>query len=409
MGSYSVSGTTLGTAATRRLLIVVFLVAFALPLEPVIAGFQLSAPRLYIMAFFLQLVTALLAGRAGGVTATDAMIFGCGFWIMLTFIIHHGAERIPYAAITGVEMVGAYLAGRLLVRSSSDYQFFFNAFFVMLIILLPFAVLEMMTGHALLSDILSKVARITPRGTEIRDGYFRAGVSYPHPIHWGMICAVLLAQAWYLWRARSVRRLLRIAVAVASTLTSMSSAPLLALAIQGGLILWGKLTGNRWWLFTILFSVFYVTVDMLSNRGPVIIMIETLTLNSQTAWWRIHIWNYGSVSVMAHPLFGIGLNDWERPYWLAATVDNFWLLLAMRHGLPAALLIVLGLIIHIWRMVWLRDLSPDDKATRTAYVIAFVALCFMLGTVHVWSAPLIFVMFYFGMGAFLYTGGAETT
>lgn len=396
------------TATTRRRLIVIFLVAFALPLEPVVGGLLLSAPRLYIMVAFLPFAIALLAGRCGGVTATDMMIFGCGFWVVLTFVIHHGAERIPYAAITAVEMIGAYLAGRFLIRSSDDYRFFFNAFFVMLAVLLPLAAFETMTGRALLSEVLSKVARVTPRGTEIRDGYFRAGMSYPHPILWGMICAVFLAQAWYLWPGRTVGRISRVTVAVASTLTAMSSAPILSLAIQGGLILWGRLTGNRWWLFTILFTISYVTIDLLSNRGPVIIMIETLTLNPQTAWWRVHIWNYGTASVMNHPFLGIGLNEWQRPEWLAPTVDNFWLLIAMRHGLPAALFITVGLALQIWRLARLQNLAPADQAVRTAYMIAFVALCFMLGTVHAWGAPLIFVMFYFGMGGFLYTGGAGT-
>ena len=178
-------------------------------------------------------------------------------------------------------------------------------------------------------------------------------------------------------------------------------------AIQIGLILWGRLTGNRWWLLTILFSVTYVTLDLLSNRGPVILMIETLTLNPQTAWWRVHIWNFGTQSVMAHPFLGIGLNDWARPEWLASTVDNFWLLLAMRHGLPAALMLVLGLVWHVWQIIRARDLSDADAQIRTAYIISFVALCFGLSTVHAWGAPSVLIMFYFGMGSYFYTGGTQ--
>jgi hypothetical protein len=251
--------------------------------------------------------------------------------------------------------------------------------------------------------------RVTQRGTEIRDGYFRAGVSYPHPILWGLICTLLLAQAWYLWCDRTLSRLQGIAVAVASTLTAMSSAPILALGVQTSLILWGRLTGNRWWLLTILFSAAYVTVDLLSNRGPVIIMIETLTLNPQTAWWRVYIWQYGSESVMNHPVLGIGLNDWVRPEWLAPTVDNFWLLIAMRHGFPAILLLCSGLSLHLWHLIRASGLSPDDLAARMAYIIALAALCFILCTVHVWGSPSVLVMFYFGMGSFLYTGGGTPT
>jgi hypothetical protein len=308
-----------------------------------------------------------------------------------------------------VELVGGYLAGRLLVRNVDDYRMFFQAFFLMLLFLLPFAIFEMMTGRPLLSEILSQVSRVTPRGTEARNDYFRAGVSYPHPILWGLVASLLLAQAWLLWSDQTIGRWMRVGVAVACTVTAMSSAPLLGLGIQIGLILWGKLTAHRWWLLTILFATSYIALDLLSNRGPVILMIETLTLNPQTAWWRVHIWNFGTQSVMNYPFLGIGLNDWARPEWLAPTVDNFWLLIAMRHGLPAMLFLVVGLGLHLWRIVRVRDISQRDQQVRTAYLIGFVSLCFILGTVHAWGAPSVLVMFYFGMGAYLYTGGARAS
>ena len=73
-------------------------------------------------------------------------------------------------------------------------------------------------------------------------------------------------------------------------------------------------------------------------------LITYLTFNSGTAYWRLHIWNFGSAEVWRNPLFGIGLNDWARPSWMwTASVDNFWLLTAMRYGIPAFLLLVAGI------------------------------------------------------------------
>ena len=396
-------------ARWRRRLIVLFIALFALPLEPIFAGLTFTGLRLYVLLCFVPFLIAVFAGKAGRVTVTDVLMFGFGFWMVLTYVYHHGTERFPYAMITLMELVGGYLAGRLLVRNADDYRAFFQAFFVMLLVLLPFAAFEMATGRTLLSEILSQLGRVIPRSSELRNNYFRAGVSYPHPILWGLVASLLLAQAWFLWGDRTVGRWLRIGVAVACTVTAMSSAPILGLAIQTGLIIWGRLTGNRWWLLTILFTIIYLTLDLLSNRGPVIIMIETLTLNPTTAWWRVHIWNFGTQSVLAHPFLGIGLNDWARPEWLAPTVDNFWLVLAMRHGLPAVLMLGLGLVWHVWRILQVHDLSDTDAQVRTAYMIGFVALCFGLSTVHVWGAPSVFVMFYFGIGSFLYTGGTQPT
>ncbi|TGD61799.1 hypothetical protein EYC08_17765 [Tabrizicola sp. WMC-M-20] len=387
-------------------MIILFVVLFALPLEPVLGGLTLSGTRLYAMLVIIPFFFAVLSGAAGRVTVTDGLMLAFASWMFMTFLMHHGTERFPYAAITFAELMGGYLAGRLLVCSAIGYRFFFQAFFVMLLVLLPFATYEMMTGRAMLSDLLAQIARVTPRSTEVREGYFRAGVSYPHPILWGVIAAMLLAQAWILWADQTLGRWMRTGVAVACTLTAMSSAPLLGLAIQIAIILWGRLTGNRWWLLTILFGTTYVALDILSNRGPVILMIETLTLNPQTAWWRVHIWNFGSVSVMNNPWIGIGLNDWVRPEWLAATVDNFWLLIAMRHGLPAILFLGFALVLHLWQIIRMRDLSEADTRVRVAYVIGLLALSFMLSTVHAWGAPSVLVMFYFGIGTYLYTGGA---
>jgi hypothetical protein len=408
-GLQSFASSSSGWHHWRHRLIILFLVLFALPLEPIVAGQTVSGTRLYVLFSFLPILFVVLAGGAGRLTATDAMIFGFGIWLVITLLYHHGVERGPYAAITMIELVGGYLAGRLLVRSAADYRMFFQAYFVMLCLLLPFAVFEMMTGRPLLSEILSQISRVTPRSTEIRNNVFRSGVSYPHPILWGMVASLMVAQAWLIWSDQTTGRWLRLGVAVACTVTAMSSAPLLGLAIQISLILWGRLTGNRWWLLTILFTISYISIDLLSNRGPVILMIETLTLNAQTAWWRVYIWNFGTQNVIDNPVLGLGLNDWVRPEWLTASVDNFWLLIAMRHGLPAILLLVLGLVLHLWRIIRVRDISESDNKVRIAYLIGFVSLCFVLSTVHAWGAPSVLVMFYFGMGAYLYTGGARAT
>jgi len=402
----STASAAVAMAPWRKTLIVLFVVLFALPIEPILGGLTLSGTRLYAMLVIVPFFFAVFSGAVGRVTVTDGLMLAFALWMFMTFLVHHGVERFPYAAITFAELMGGYLAGRFLVRSATGYQFFFQAFFVMLLVLLPFAALEMATGRAVLSDLLAQIVRVTPRSTELRDGYFRAGVSYPHPIHWGVISALLLAQAWILWADQTLGRWIRVGVAVACTLTAMSSAPLLGLAIQIAIILWGRLTGNRWWLLTILFSTTYVALDILSNRGPVILMIEMLTLNPRTAWWRVYIWNFGSVSVMNHPWIGIGLNDWVRPEWLGATVDNFWLLIAMRHGLPAIVFLALALVLQMWQIIRMRDLSTADTRVRVAYVIGLLALSFMLSTVHAWGAPSVLVMFYFGIGAYLYTGGA---
>ena len=57
--------------------------------------------------------------------------------------------------------------------------------------------------------------------------------------------------------------------------------------------------------------------------------------NPQTADGRLIILEYGSAEIARHPVFGIGLNEWVRPWYKKQSVDNFWLSHAMRFGLPS--------------------------------------------------------------------------
>ena len=124
------------------------------------------------------------------------------------------------------------------------------------------------------------------------------------------------------------------------TFTSLSSGPLLAATLQIGIVGWGWITRNAWWALVGLAVLGYVVVDLLSNRSPVNVMISYLTFNSASAYWRLHIWNFGIQEVWRHPLFGIGL---ERLGAAVVDVDRLGRQLlaadhdALRHpGLPAA-------------------------------------------------------------------------
>jgi hypothetical protein len=194
----------------------------------------------------------------------------------------------------------------------------------------------------------------------------------------------------------------RFLLVVGMTFMSLSSAPLLSIVLQTAMILWDKVTHGSWKLLAFLVGSVYIFLELASNRGAVVIFIETMTFSPQSGWWRIHIWRYGSESVLNHPIMGIGLNDWVRPVWLTGSVDNFWLLMAMRHGLVGLAFLGVAVALHA---AYVLRCSPSDEGTRsirTGYAITLAGLIFVLSTVHVWNEVAVFVMFFFGAGAFLY-------
>jgi hypothetical protein len=115
--------------------------------------------------------------------------------------------------------------------------------------------------------------------------------------------------------------------------------------------------------------------------------------------------------VLANPIMGIGLEDWPRPFWVTSSVDNFWLLISMRHGIPAIGLLLGGLAFHLAAILRAKNLSPRLARYRTGYVLALLCLYFTLCTVHIWGGMSSFVFFYIGAGLWFVDAagqGAET-
>ena len=110
------------------------------------------------------------------------------------------------------------------------------------------------------------------------------------------------------------------------------------------------------------------------------------------------------MEVKRHPIFGIGLNDWTRPWWRAkeSTFDNFWLLQAMRFGLPTLIFLALAWVVSFMRIATQRTLSPEEADYRRGYLMTMVGLGVILGTVFVWNATSVFVMIYVGAGGWFY-------
>ena len=189
---------------------------------------------------------------------------------------------------------------------------------------------------------------------------------------------------------------------------ALSSGPFLLGMLQFGMIAWEKITRAKWKLLTVLAILAFIVVDLLSNRTPFEVLISYGTFNQGTAYNRVHIWNYGMQNVMSSPIFGIGLNDWFRPFWMhSGSFDNFWLLQAMRYGIPAFAFLALGIAASIWSITRAQGLSFGENQCRTGYMVSLTGLLFALATVHVWGPTSVFFMFYIGAGVWIAQAGGS--
>lgn len=391
-----------GATAAGFLLIFIFSMLF--PVYFHLGGLRLSPLRILMLAAFIPLAVRLFSGAAGRLNGFD-IVFGlfC-LWMSLSLLVTEGPARIPFIGITVVELYGGYLCGRVLVRSYDDYRTFIRCFLIGLAFLFPFALVELLTTRQLLNDFFGSFASTFHKGpsTRPRWGLMRTMASFEHAILFGLFCSIGFANVFYLYREQVLKRIGLTAFVTFMTFMSLSSAPLLSVILQGGMIVWNKITKGRWGLLIVLTIIAYIVVDLLSNRTPITILISYATFDAHTAWTRVVQWDHGIANVLANPVFGIGLTaSWDRPSWLGDSVDNFWLVIAMRHGLPGIALLLGAIGVGIWRIVRARGLSAEAETCRTGYMITLVGVLITLATVHIWGAVSVFVMFYLGAGQWL--------
>ena len=114
--------------------------------------------------------------------------------------------------------------------------------------------------------------------------------------------------------------------------------------------------------------------------------------------------------IVGSPWFGLGLGDWVRPWYMySGSMDNFWLVMAVRYGVPGFLTVAAGYAIGLMRIMC-RDFTGDRVLSqfRLAWVFTFMGLTFTLCTVHIWTNIYSFAFFFFGAGMWLITAQPKT-
>lgn len=388
---------------TAPVALLAFFITIPLLFSFEIAGLRLSPIRIYLLCAFLPTSLALFSRRAGPILAADLTMAGFALWIVVSLLINDGLAQLPNSVMTAIELYGGYLLGRVLIRNPQDFGRMTSIYLGILLILLPLVFIELLTGRIVLNEILG-VTSLADAGQ--RMGLWRSQSGFEHPILYGLFCSSLAATIFYVYRQSGlVTTLLRLGLVATMTFMSLSSAPLLSLVAQVGLILWDRVTRGSWWLLIMLILLAYFAVAMASNRPPLNVFLTYATFDPTTAWTRLEQWGYGTVAVMDHPILGLGVGekwtDIEKPLWLGDSVDSFWLLTAMRYGFVGFCLLAFSLLLLIGSVARERMTSKALRDMRSGYLISVVGIIFMLATVHIWGAVSIFIFFFIGSGAWL--------
>lgn len=394
-------------------LLAVFMCSMLIPAEFKAGPIRLT-PYTALLLLFIGPMTLLFARqiveKRNRLVLLDWLILAHVVASAAAILYNNGLPRLVFVVNNSVTLLGGYLIGRVLIRRAADYEHFFRWFFYGLLFWLPFALLELLTKQMIITQILSHFAEVLPRaGNSPRLGLNRVQAFMEHAITYGLLCSIGVANSYYILRdAPMLRRLGRTGFFAFMTFISLSSAPNIAQGMQFMLIGWDRLLGaarHKWVLLVIILAVTLTTVQLAAPNGIVGLVIDNLAFDSSTGWGRTEIFEYGSAEVLRHPIFGIGLGDgWIRPWYRKPSVDNFWLMTALRYGLLAATLLVVGILLHLAVIVTRSDLDAKFSEYRKGYVITWMGMIFILATVHIWGSAPVFIMAYLGAGAIFYTG-----
>lgn len=360
-------------------LLLVFYSFLILPPEVEFSVFGVNFPS-YRIALLLVSVPALWASMRDGIGSfqfMDAAVAIVGFWTMLSFTVIYGFEvgMVRGAGIT-IDTVLPYFVTRTVIKSLDDLRYFLALCLPGLMFAGAVLAIESMGGRHLLRPAFASVfgpmdsfvggesSGSVVVSTEVRMGLLRAVGPFPHPILAGIMMIGLLPLYYF-----SGLRSWPFIGGVLITLTgffSMSSAAFLSLILAVALIaiyhLKAYIPKISWWAITAMLSMAIWVIHMASKSG-IVAVLARLTFNPQTSYYRLAIWEFGSASVAKHPWFGIGYGYWDRPKWMAESVDAHFLLLAMRHGLVVPIMLMAAIIFSLVRLgIIIPYLHPKDRA-----------------------------------------------
>lgn len=371
----------------------------------------ITTMRLLLMATIIPTSVKLFSGKYGKVYPVDYLFYVHILWATLALIVNNPSLAIQNAGSFSVEFLGGYTLARAYIRTPAAFIAAVRMILILVVVAVPFAIHETITGTALIPkwiDMIPGLWSVEQVDIEKRMGLQRVQVYFAHPIHFGLFCSSVLALTFVSMRGimSDFSRYLLSFVVCFCVFLSLSSGALLAALLQTFLVVWAFMLRRneaRWKILIGIFAFIYVAIDLASNRTPLRVFMTYATFSSHNAYYRSIIFEWGMINVWANPIFGLGLRTWIRPgYMKSGSMDNFWLVMAVRYGIPGFLAIAIGYADALYR-VGRRKFAQGSLLANLQFgwMVVFVGLSFTLTTVHIWTAIYSYVFFLLGAGMWM--------
>jgi hypothetical protein len=387
--------------------VLLFLTSLVVPWVIYIGPLRMSLYRIVLLVMVLPCLGMWMAGKAGRIRTADIALVLYWFWCTFGLIVLHGVNLSSQSSgIAFVETLGPYLLARCYIRDADEFYNAVQLLFRIVALLLPFAIIEGVTGQNILGKLFEVVFPTHFDPPTQRAGLTRVRSVFDHPILFGVCTASIVALVHLVlgYQKSFFQRALRTGIVVATTLLSLSAGPLVSVVFQGFLLSWHRLLAavkTRWIILIGLLVLIVLAIELVAKRSVLEIVVSYFLFDAGSYWFRKMIWEYGSQSALNHPLFGVGMNEWERPATMPASIDNFWLVQAVNHGLPAAFLLLLTFFSIFLAAGFKKGLGDKLIEYRTGFLIAMSAFFLVGWTVAFWDHAYVLFLFLMGSGVWI--------
>jgi hypothetical protein len=391
IGIKSSPGFAEGAHPLAAWLALIGLILPAAEMQIFIAGTKFTAGRIGVILLFIPALLMLCkSGRRLQLSdlfalATAAWSIGAAFYI-------GGLSSLVSASAETIELFCGYIAARGFFYGPAATSTFIKSlkFFAVTAIIL--AVADTISGRWIAHDAAAALFNTTALGPVYRGNMIRATSTLDHPILFGTFCSFVAAPLLYTEQSMP-RRIFYVGLCFLGCVLSQSSAALMCISLVLGAYTYDRLMRRYSWRWTAfwLVVVSFISAVFLVSHHPIGWILSHMTLDPQSAYFRILIWDAAIDRIAQAPLTGFAFNPLRHEI-LDTTVDSVWLVNSLHYGIPMIVLLFLTNASAFWPtgQISTKNGNSYTEQMRRGFTVVLIVLIFVGVTVHYWNYLWIF-------------------
>ena len=324
-------------------------------------------------------------------------LFACAtaVWMMVALYYNDGLEGLTKSgAAEAVDFFGAYLVARAFFLGPTALGTFVRVLKVFATAAIVLGMADTISGKLFIHEIFASIVGYSPPGVQFREGIIRANSTFDHAILFGAFCSIVAVILLYSERT-ALKRAFWVGFCCLGAILSVTSAALLSIFVSLTAYTYDELLRRyrwRWTAFWILAAIIFIGFASVS-QSPMHWVILHLTLEPQHGYYRLLIWDAATPQIAQSPLLGSGFQQQSVDEQSLGSVDCVWLVMALRYGIPAAVLLFLANVtafLPAHKSFNSQVGDPYTKRMRTGFTMVIIMFMFIGLTVHYWSFMWIF-------------------